>query len=92
LHNREIARIAKCSHGSVHAEVVAFKKEKEATEKQKMQEFQESIKADSNTQSLEELKKMDLLPETIKKIEQTLEQEAKSKVSDVQGPYYETYD
>lgn len=35
---RGIASVAKCSHGSVHAEVVAIKKEKAAAEKQKLSE------------------------------------------------------
>tara|TARA_B110001454_G_C12689743_1_gene421838 strand:- start:1041 stop:1640 length:600 start_codon:yes stop_codon:yes gene_type:complete len=89
---REVARIAKCSHGSVHAELVAYRKEKEAAEKQKMIEFQESIKTDSNDQSLNELKKMDLDSDTIQKVQNSLQETAKQKVSEVQGVYYETFD
>lgn len=72
LSYREIARISKCSHGSVHAEVVAYRKEKEAAEKQKLQEIQDSIKSTSNTQPLEELQKMDLDSETIQKVQNSL--------------------
>jgi hypothetical protein len=57
-----------------------------------MQEIQESIKADSNNQSIEELKKMDLAPETIKQVEDSMRENAKSKVTELQGEYYETYD
>jgi hypothetical protein len=46
LSYREIARIAKCSQGSVHAELVAYKKEKEAAEKIKMAQLQDSIKTE----------------------------------------------
>jgi DNA invertase Pin-like site-specific DNA recombinase len=38
LSYREIARIASCSHGSVHAEVVAMKKESTEQEKRKLEE------------------------------------------------------
>lgn len=92
LSYREVARIAKCSHGSVHAELVAYRKEKEAAEKQKMKELQDSIKSTSNTQPLEELKKMDLDSETIQKVQNSLQEDAKSKVTQIQGEYYETYD
>lgn len=92
LSYREVARIAKCSHGSVHAELVAYRKEKEAAEKQKMQEIQDSIKSTSNTQPLDELKKMDLDSETIQKVQNSLQEDAKSKVTQIQGEYYETFD
>ena len=92
LSYREIARIAKCSHGSVHAELVAYKKEKESDEKIKMEELQCSIKGDTSNQTLDELKRMDLSPETVRKVEQDLETAAKAKVMEIQGQYYETYD
>lgn len=92
LSYREVARIAKCSHGSVHAELVAYRKEKEAEEKLKLQQLQESIKSDSNCQPLDEMKKMNVSPETIQKVEMNLQGEAKSKVTEIQGQYYETYD
>lgn len=42
---RGIATVAKCSHGSVHAEVLAIKKEQEAAEKQKLLEDEAKEKA-----------------------------------------------
>ncbi|MEI7973484.1 MAG: recombinase family protein [Bdellovibrio sp.] len=42
---RGIASVAKCSHGSVHAEVIAIKKEKAAAEKQKLLEDETKEKA-----------------------------------------------
>jgi DNA invertase Pin-like site-specific DNA recombinase len=92
LSYREIARIAKCSHGSVHAELVAYKREKEAAEKQKMETLKESINIESSKQPIDELLKMNLSSETISKVEQDLETAAKNKVAEIQGQYYETYD
>lgn len=93
LSYREIARIAKCSHGSVHAEVVSYKKEKEAAEKIKMQELQDAIKSESTNQTaIETMKSMNVSEEVVQKIQQGIEDEAKSKVAAVQGHYYETFD
>jgi DNA invertase Pin-like site-specific DNA recombinase len=93
LSYREIARIAKCSHGSVHAELVAFKKEKAAAEKTKMEELQNSVVVpEISAAPIEELKKMNLSDETVRKVEQDLEAAAKNKVTEIQGQYYETYD
>ncbi len=49
LSYREVARIASCSHGSVHAEVAAMKKEHAELEKRKLaeQKAQEEISTDS---------------------------------------------
>lgn len=88
----EVARISKCSHGSVHAELVPYRKEKEAAEKLKLEQMQESIKAESNNQSIDDLKKMDLDPQKIQKVENSLQDVAKTKVAEIQGQYYETYD
>ncbi len=92
LSYREIARIAKCSHGSVHADLVAYKKEKESAEKAKLVEFQDTIKSELQSQPINELQKMSLPEETVRKVEQQLESAAKEKVADIQGQYYETYD
>ena len=92
LSYREIARIAKCSHGSVHAELVAYKKEKESAEKIKMAELQDSIKSVITIQPSHDLSKSGLSPEIVRKVEQDIENAAKVKVADIQGQYYETYD
>lgn len=89
---REIARIAKCSHGSVHQELVALRKEKEAAEKVKMQSLQDSITTEKQNSIVEELKKIDVSEETVRKVEQSLENDAKVRMSAIQGQYYETYD
>ena len=80
------------SGGSVHAELVDYKQEKEATEKSKIVEFQNSLKSESQSQPIGELQKMDLPEEIVRKVEQQLESAAKEKVADIQGQYYETYD
>lgn len=92
LSYREIARISKASHGSVHAEVVAIRKEKAEEEKRKFEAIQESIKANSNTNSIEEMKRMDVDLETIEKVKHSLEETAKQNVANIQGQYFETYD
>ena len=92
LSYREIARIAKCSHGSVHAELLSYKKEKEAAEKNKIAVLQDSIKAEMLIQPNDELSRSGLPPETVRKVEQNLENAAKAKVAEIQGQYYETYD
>lgn len=58
-----------------------------------MQERQESIKSDTTNQTaIEELKSMNVSNDVVQKIQQKIEAEAKSKVTDVQGQYYETFD
>jgi hypothetical protein len=71
---------------------VAYKKEKEAAEKLKLAEFQDSIKSDSQSQPIDELQKMNMSEEIVRKVERQLESAAKEKVADIQGQYYETYD
>lgn len=92
LSYREIARIAKCSHGSVHAELVAYRKEQETKEKSKMAEIQNELKQSLENQPIEEIKKMDLPEQMFRQVEQNLEDTAKAKVAQIQGQYYETYD
>lgn len=89
---REIARISKCSHGSVHAEKRAiFLEEKAAAEKMKMEDVQNIIAMpEISSQPIEELKKLNLSEETVRKVEQDLERAAKNQVAEVQGQYYET--
>ena len=92
LSYREIARIAKCSHGSVHAELVAYRKEQETKEKSKMAEIQNQLSQSLKEDSVDEFKNMNLSSDTVAKIEKSLEDNAKSKVTEIQGQYYETYD
>lgn len=92
LSYREIARIAKCSHGSVHAELVAYRKEKEESEKIKFMQLQDEMQKTISTNQTEDLKKMNLSDEIVHIVEQSIEDIAKNKVAAIQGQYYETYD
>jgi hypothetical protein len=92
LSYREIARIAKCSHGSVHAEVVAYKKEQQRD----MQAKQDKLVAESSISAVNQttaaLKEMNLSEETIMNVQARMEGDARTKVTAIQGQYYETYD
>ena len=92
LSYREIARISKCSHGSVHAEIVAYRKEKEAEEKQKLLEFQNTLNSESTSSTIEALKNANVPADSIKNYQQKIENDAKIKVTEIQGTYYETFD
>ncbi len=70
---------------------MAYKKEKEAAEKLKLAEFQDSLKVGA-ANPISEIQKMNLPEETVRKVEQDLEAAAKSKVAAIQGQYYETCD
>ena len=71
---------------------MAFKREKDSADKIKIEEIRNSINIDSTNQPLDELKKMNLSPETVQKVQQDLEAAAKSKVAEIQGQYYEIYE
>lgn len=87
---REIARIARCSHGSVHAEKIQMLKEQEAEQKTKLEAMQKEIKESANSRNSLHGEN---LPETvIKSVEAKLEEQAKAGVEAIQGVYYETYD
>lgn len=92
LSYREIARIAKCSHGSVHAELVAYRKEKEDSEKIKFMQLQDEMQKTISINQTEDLKNLNLSDETVRIVEQSFEDIAKNKVAAIQGQYYETYD
>jgi hypothetical protein len=58
-----------------------------------MEELQNSfIIPDRSGSPIDELKKMNLTEETVRKVEQDLETAAKNKVTEIQGQYYETFD
>lgn len=88
----KVVQLPKQQISPLITELVAFKKEKEAAEKAKLVEFQDSLKSESQNQPIDELQKMNLSEETVRKVEQQLESAAKEKVADIQGQYYETYD
>lgn len=91
LSYREIARIAKCSHGSVHAELVAMRKEKELREKQEREKLVSEISQSAN-KSNTLINELSLSSEKLEKVQMSLEENAKASVQEIQGQYYETVD
>ena len=91
LSYREIARIAKCSHGSVHAELVAMKKEKELLEKQEKEKRLSEISQSMNQSNLD-INGLNLSPEKLEKVQTNLEEKARTSVVEIQSQYYETVD
>lgn len=87
---REIARIARCSHGSVHAEKIKMLKEKEVEQKAKLESMQNEIRGAVNSHDL--LKNENLPEAVVKSVERKVEEQAKAEVEAIQGTYYETYD
>ena len=84
LSYREIARIAKCSHGSVHAELVAFRKEKELQEQERMKQAQDQGLKESIAELNFPTEKLEPVGE--------ISNAAKISVQEIQGVYYETFD
>lgn len=91
LSYREIARIAKCSHGSVHAELVAMRKEKEMRNKQEREKLISEI-SQSVGQSSSMINELNLAPDKLEKVQMNIEESAKASVKEIQGQYYETVD
>ena len=56
-----------------------------------MKSLQESITIQKQSSFIEDLKKIDASEETVRKIEQSLENNAKARMEAIQGQYYETY-
>jgi len=89
LSYREIARIAKCSHGSVHAELVAMRKENELRDKQEREKMISEISQTAN-QSSAVINGLNSSPEKLEKVRENFEASAKASVQKIQGQYYET--
>jgi len=89
LSYREIARIAKCSHGSVHAELVAYRREKEEARKNQIAPAEKPLIFDEVRATMEQMN----IPEgTIQDVNKKIEDDARSNVQEIQGVYYETVD
>ena len=92
LSYREIARIAKCSHGSVHAELVALRKERKTAEEAKLEQLTAQIGKGQIEETIEQMKSMNLDNKTVEQVQQKLEGTARENVRAIQGEAYETYD
>lgn len=91
LSYREIARIAKCSHGSVHAELVSLRKEKETHEKLEREKIVNEISESSKNSELL-LDGLNLSEEKLDQVKENLTKAAKASVQEIQGQYYESVD
>ena len=90
---REVARIAKCSHGSVSASKKELLAKKAKLEQDKIQELQNQIKQNTSTETIETMKSMNVSEDIVKQVQQKIEAEARDKVQSVMGHAgYETYD
>lgn len=90
---REIARISKCSHGSVSASKKELLAKKAKLEQEKIQELQNQIKQNSSAETIETMKTMNVSEDIVKQVQQKIESEAREKVQSVMGHTgYETFD
>ena len=71
---------------------MAYRKEKEAEEKQKLLDFQNTLNSESTSLTIEALKTANVPADSIKNYQQKIEDDAKIKVTEIQGTYYETFD
>lgn len=90
---REIARISKCSHGSVSASKKELLAKKAKLEQEKIQELQNQIKENSSGETIQTMKSMNVSEDIVKQVQQKIESEARDKVQSVMGHAgYETFD
>jgi DNA invertase Pin-like site-specific DNA recombinase len=90
---REIARISKCSHGSVSASKKELLAKKAKLEQEKIQELQNQIKQNSAGETIETMKSMNVSEDIVKQVQQKIESEARDKVQSFMGHAgYETFD
>lgn len=89
---REIAKISRCSHGSVSAQKKEWLKKKADAEKEKFDKITSEIKDGEMQNTIEQMKSMKLTDEMVHKVQTKLENDAREKVREIQGAAYETYD
>ena len=93
LSYREIARIAKCSHGSVHAQKKEFTARKAKEQQQKLDDLQKQIAENRSENPINAMKLMNVSDDVIQQVQVKIETEARNKVREITGgPGYETYD
>jgi DNA invertase Pin-like site-specific DNA recombinase len=89
---REIARVAKCSHGSVSASKKDWLKMKAAKEAEKISKISEEIKLNQTNNVVSTMKAMNLPADVVAKVQNKFETEARANVQSIQGNGYETFD
>ncbi len=73
LSYREIARIAKCSHGSVHAQKKEFTARKSKEQQQKLDEIQKQITDNKSESPIDTMKSMNVSDDVIKQVQIKIE-------------------
>ena len=90
---REIARISKCSHGSVSAQKKEFLARKDKEQKQKLDDLQKKITENKLDSPIDAMKAMNVSDDIIQQVQVKIETEARSKVHKITGGSgYETFD
>lgn len=93
LSYREVARIAKCSHGSVHAQKIELKKRKAKEEQEKLDKMTKEFSQNPVTEAIEQMKAMKISDDMVLKVRTKLEDEARDNVRKIQGEVtYDTVD
>ena len=93
LSYREIARIAKCSHGSVHAQKKEFQARKNKEQQQKLDDIHKQIVENKSENPIDTMKSMKVSDDIIQQVQVKIEADARSKVHEITGgAAYETYD
>ncbi len=93
LSYREVARIAKCSHGSVHAAKIELKNKKIEEEKKKFAEMTKEFAQNPVSEAVEQMKAMKISDDMVLKVQTKLENDARENVRKIQGDVtYDTVD
>lgn len=93
LSYREIARIAKCSHGSVHAQKKEFLARKSKEQQQKLDELRKELTENKYENPIDTMKSMNVSDDVIQQVQVSIETDARNKVHEITGGAgYETYD
>lgn len=93
LSYREIARIAKCSHGSVHAQKKEYLARRAKEQQQKLDDLKKEITETRPENPVETMKSMNVSEEIIQQVQTKIETDARDKVREIiGGAGYETYD
>lgn len=89
---REVARIAKCSHGSVSASKKEWLTKKADLEKQKLEKIADEINKSSIKDAVSEMRAMNLDNNIVEQVQTKFENEARNHVRQIQGVAYDTFD
>ena len=93
LSYREIARISKSSHGSVHAQKKEMLARKAKEQQQKLDDLKKEITETRPENPVETMKSMNVSEEIIQQVQTKIKTDARDKVREIiGGAGYETYD